>query len=539
MNQQHSEPLGWGKLSSLIAHAIHDLNGAARNGQRHMYKDLATAVVESIRLMLYASNSIDKENSPHLKNDKHLRTQYRAIMAALSKLVLSAKLASTMWSPPDAVVKMETDANDVLVAVRNFLGSAQEAGIEIQDNDPRLLENGATSISSLQWRRKRNNSQSSARGTANDSDEPQPRFFLHPEQVSILQNSATNMHGTIMSFIEYVRKISEKSPDSKDLAQSTSIQSATPLIIAQFRNLGNIISQFLNHVEEIAVDESLIHAGDLKFAKQSLYNSMGSLFVATQFVTNDAPTADELDASIAQVEQCATTVEESVWDICRAISKLTSERMSKGSNTTSQSPTPVRALQKTPPTSHQIRDANDLLAWNIPETSLSIDTGKVASQDFFSLHEEDGRISPDTDVSERDEFDDILGSPDDEFLSQAMSQRTVSDNALGRRPDDKVKKFFGEEAAVAAKRRDTTIGPLSAMSSAPSAIGAPSTLGTGEIPWYLGYDYTPNDIVFNMEGQVKGGTLTALVERLTLHDFLGEFDNIVNRRLLLCLKDGR
>jgi hypothetical protein len=26
---------------------------------------------------------------------------------------------------------------------------------------------------------------------------------------------------------------------------------------------------------------------------------------------------------------------------------------------------------------------------------------------------------------------------------------------------------------------------------------------------------------------------------LTLHDFLGEFDNIVNRRLLLCLKDGR
>jgi hypothetical protein len=136
----------------------------------------------------------------------------------------------------------------------------------------------------------------------------------------------------------------------------------------------------------------------------------------------------------------------------------------------------------------------------------------------------------------QNEIDDILASPDDEFSSQSMSQRSVSDNALGRRPDDKVKKFFGEEVAVAAKRRDTTIGPLSAMSSAPSAIGAPSNLGTGEIPWYLGYDYTPNDIVFNMEGQVKGGTLTALVERLTLHDFLGEFDNIVNRRLLLCLK---
>jgi hypothetical protein len=87
IDHQSGEPLNWGKLSSLIAHAIHDLNSAARNGQRHLYKDLTTSVVESIRLMLYASNSIDKENSPHLKTDKNLRAQYRAIMAALSKLV--------------------------------------------------------------------------------------------------------------------------------------------------------------------------------------------------------------------------------------------------------------------------------------------------------------------------------------------------------------------------------------------------------------------------------------------------------------------
>lgn len=526
VDQQINEPLGWGKLSSLIAHAIHDLNSAARNGQRHLYRDYTTAVVESIRLMLYTSNSIDKENSPHLKNDKNLRTNHRAIMAALSKLVLSAKLASTMWSPPDAVVKMETDANDVLVAVRNFLGSAQEACIEIQDTDPRLLENGATSIASLQWRRKRNNSQSSARGPASEMDEPQPRFFLHPEQVAILQNSATNMHGTIMSFIEYVRKLAEKNPNSKDVASATpNIQSATPLIIAQFRNLGNIVSQFLNHVEDIAVDDTLAHAGDLKFAKQCLYNSMGSLFVATQFITNDAPTADELDTNVAQVEQCATSVEESVWDICRAISKLTSERMSKPTvapAAISQSPPPSRPAQKTPPTSHQIRDTNDLLAWKIPDTSLSIDTGKDISQDYFSTQDEDGRISPDTDISDRDELDDILASPDDDLSPQALAQRSMSDNPLGRRPDDKLKKFFGEEAAAAAKRRETTIGPSSTVSNMPSAIGAPTSLTTPEAPWYLGYDYTPNDIVFNMEGQVKGGTLAALVERLTLHDYLGK-----------------
>ncbi|KAK9686573.1 hypothetical protein K7432_015114 [Basidiobolus ranarum] len=39
---------------------------------------------------------------------------------------------------------------------------------------------------------------------------------------------------------------------------------------------------------------------------------------------------------------------------------------------------------------------------------------------------------------------------------------------------------------------------------------------TGE--WYLGYDYSDEEIVFNCEGQLIGGTIQVLVERLTLHD---------------------
>jgi len=39
-------------------------------------------------------------------------------------------------------------------------------------------------------------------------------------------------------------------------------------------------------------------------------------------------------------------------------------------------------------------------------------------------------------------------------------------------------------------------------------------------PWFLNYDYDPSDMVFNMESSVKGGTLDALVERLTMHDLL-------------------
>ncbi|KAI9358689.1 ras guanine nucleotide exchange factor domain-containing protein [Pilaira anomala] len=38
--------------------------------------------------------------------------------------------------------------------------------------------------------------------------------------------------------------------------------------------------------------------------------------------------------------------------------------------------------------------------------------------------------------------------------------------------------------------------------------------------WYLGYDYPEGDLVFTVENSIKGGTLRALVERLTLHDFI-------------------
>ncbi|RCH89195.1 hypothetical protein CU097_001042, partial [Rhizopus azygosporus] len=74
---------------------------------------------------------------------------------------------------------------------------------------------------------------------------------------------------------------------------------------------------------------------------------------------------------------------------------------------------------------------------------------------------------------------------------------------------DKIKKFFGDDA------------PLEVVGSKPA---------TTERPDFLKHDYGPNDIVFNMEGNVKGGTLPALVERLTMHDY---FDmNFINTFLL-------
>ena len=42
-------------------------------------------------------------------------------------------------------------------------------------------------------------------------------------------------------------------------------------------------------------------------------------------------------------------------------------------------------------------------------------------------------------------------------------------------------------------------------------------------PWYLRPTYDPSEIMIDPDGTIRGGTLTALVERLTAHDQLGQY----------------
>lgn len=43
-----------------------------------------------------------------------------------------------------------------------------------------------------------------------------------------------------------------------------------------------------------------------------------------------------------------------------------------------------------------------------------------------------------------------------------------------------------------------------------------------DMPWFLRPDYGPNDLLIDpADGSVKGGTLAALVERLTAHELSG------------------
>jgi hypothetical protein len=64
---------------------------------------------------------------------KALRTHHHHVTSALSKLIFSAKIATGIWPPPDSVNKMRFQAGQVLLSIRHFVSSAQEAGLELRE----------------------------------------------------------------------------------------------------------------------------------------------------------------------------------------------------------------------------------------------------------------------------------------------------------------------------------------------------------------------------------------------------------------------
>ena len=81
-----------------------------------------------------------------------------------------------------------------------------------------------------------------------------------------------------------------------------------------------------------------------------------------------------------------------------------------------------------------------------------------------------------------------------------------------RDPSSKVRKIFGDDA--------------------PSPPIIPKPAPTFDEAWFLKHDLEA-DLVYDAKGQVKGGTLDALIERLTRHDMM---DSTFNQTFLLTFK---
>ncbi|GAA5805684.1 hypothetical protein HPULCUR_011207 [Helicostylum pulchrum] len=512
------EELSWNKLAKDIAFAIHQLNLSAQKGQSEELQSKTAIIVEAVRLMLYASRSMEKDSQP--MQDPAFREPRRAVMSSLSKLVLSSKMGSEISEFSTCIVamfqKVQRDANDVLIAVRNFVTVCQRNNILVSYVNPRLLDDvtqlpfeptsfnpsiprpNSNSIISESVNNYSNVNISTASITPDDKKVPtntsgieannsliqKAKFLLNQDLVLSLQAYA---HQIYVSTEELSLKGSEILTKLNENITQFDQERATA--VSMFRILSSQISQYIVILDDINLDNIDIHQipsiSSYRLSRQSLYTAIGHLFGAIQTLTDintgvtDA--VHTIDEAIVGVENALQSIEQSV------VAMVTERRRTMGVNRDD-----YITLSPTVSTGPNTNTKNSP---RLSFSDVTLDQSESTYTTNPSSRSQDGGVD-----SDQSEFS-VATSPNDDGLPSRFSMRRATAGTI----ISTTSSGNGKATEFMHRRRQLSLRTDDRSQDSNDT---------------LGNDHHPNDIEFGSDNTVKGGTLAALVERLTVHDTL-------------------
>ncbi|KAF8936047.1 hypothetical protein BGZ47_009689 [Haplosporangium gracile] len=524
----------WESLSDYTNGAIQNLLYSAENGFKGYFQIQATQVVEAIRVMLYASGTVDKDSTP-IRMHPGLKLHHRQIMAALSKLILSAKMASGVWPAEGAVSKMLSDANDVAQSVHHFILMAQGAGVTVHDVDAKLIVDPESSMDPKPTER-------SNRGLSSRASMEGGEAHLRPQAISIgLSNqldyysksscrALSTLSLQLRKAIDSSRNTAPQLTTSSRLSLGSSILNSSQSSqmvnqcqqsISQLGSLLSLVGEFytLTLNEYPSIEDQYFM--DVRSSKQTLYNNIAALVMSIQLATDPMVQTSVLEMAL----EATTTAERSTMELVALTRSLAMEKdevdkqerlygkgvldpVPSAVNLTfnaSQRQTEIDSYFQEPGSdmddstlkNSRLRSNSQVSTFSSTSSASNISAPTTPGTEYTGRSQANAYPFPSNPTSERS----ASPPPPVPALPTAATAITNShsgQNAHSQKFDTrghKVKKMLGDEApAPAAKPK------------------------VQEQPWYLGHDYSPADISFNMEGHVRGGTLPALVERLTLHD---------------------
>ncbi|KAI9168385.1 hypothetical protein H9P43_007757 [Blastocladiella emersonii ATCC 22665] len=474
----------WSLLTQQIFSAIQRLLKSAKASNKAMFIPNSSHIVDAIRAMLHASGAVDKE-APAVKNNPALKTQHRALLGSLSKLVLAAKLASGVWPPPDAVQKMIGEASDLLAAVRGFVEAARACSVEVK-----------TDILDEKEREERERAEQAAAAAAAAQPDlapaAEPRMqhqrASDPRTLSIslaTHESVQQLDAVSSSVLSTLGKLYANTQES--------ITVATLLTLT--RTTVTEVGQFLSLIEEVQLEEGpdspLLH--EFKIHKQSLYNNIAGLVMATSQATDPLAPPNAMEQVVVSI----TVVERSVKDLLASTQQLLDAKYRREHRRSSMAASAV-PLSPVSPFPQQKPVGGEMLALN---TELANSAAARAAQQAYA---------PRSASAATFHGSSPIHSPPYQSSGVSSYPGPARATSMASSPpatpySAKLRRFFGDD-----------VDPSTIAGGAAGARGFAEQ--QEEQPWFLAYDYAPSEIVFNMEAQVKGGTLPALVERLTLHD---------------------
>lgn len=481
----------WLQLTSRVVRSINRLNHSVKSQWKASFIRDAAEVVDAVRLLLLATDLLDPA-VPALKGNSTLLEQHTLMLKALVRMVLSAKLASRVWPPPDAMLQVQADANEVMLAMRHLVNEAQAGGIAL-----RVLM--ATDL---------------FRHTEDDS-----------AVVMDLLGHFENIYRAVLTsserFVQFLRRRSvtgyslfleaTASHNGNDSAPYTQMISLAKTLIQHTSNLLTIFDD-IQSTGFVNID-SHPDAENLRF---SLYNAVGLLVVTLQMATDPLADLEVFDEAVSCAQSLDQVVKELVV-IVKVLVEVRDEqefalleeetekfsfsiepsRRSFTSLTATTALSPSWQQQPTPRSESSSSKRNSLDQQPIKEDEDEVINTKPIPTN--SEADEDDQVPNHVPIP-RKLIEKVAPWEDPQFVPPKL-KRSSTNNASKDRG-----RYASADYYSSAK---STHPLLPSSSSIPDEIK------------YLKHDYKEQELAFTAEGTVKGGTLTALVERLTPHDTLG------------------
>eukprot|EP00158_Paraphelidium_tribonemae_P007619 Partr_v1_DN28301_c0_g1_i5_m78717 putative Cell division control protein len=475
---------GWDRFYVEIADEITILRDIIASKEKSRYLEQTSNIVMTIQRMLTLSETLDKDSSV-LKSHKMLGIHHRNILKALSKLVLSAKQASGVWPPPDSSAQMRSDTNEVLLAARHFTSTAKDSAVDIHMETPEHYEEGSSTTTGFE-----------------------PRKGEKPP----VYGSDCIPAQTLMSGIDAApRLITDAIVKLHEFVKGREDAGSGAELIAFTRDIVTEVGQFLSLIEDIdtsPVTPDIVTEFDRY--KENLYNSIRSLVASTTAAVEPLPNVDALD----QVTLYSSSVETAVNDLVISAKYVLEEKNLMNNLDIPYESAKDRALSLEPRRALSMNHLSSSVPKNKPSMSESLEStteeefesrsmGKVTRFPLVSRMTNDDRMTKSGPVSPAAYSDIANMLPVKASNVRKFKPRKIATSApiprrvtVSGKTSTKLSKFFGNELAT-------------------------STIEANEVDeqeWFLGFDHSPKDMLLSMEGQVKGASLPALVERMTAHD---------------------
>ncbi|RCH89733.1 hypothetical protein CU098_005179 [Rhizopus stolonifer] len=403
---------------------------------------------------------------------------------------MGSEISEFSASIPTIFQKVQRDANDVLVAVRNFVTLCQQRNVTVSFVNPRLLDDitqlpyDPPSTATNNHCKTNTNGPSIERNHSSKSinAEEKKGFLTHSTELntSLVQKAKYLLNqDLVLNLQAYSHQIYGSTEELsligsavlKKAQKETSVEfhEERTNAVSMFRSLSSQISQYIGVLDEISLDSIDLHAPSIsnyRISRQSLYTAIGQLFGAIQTLTDIHVS---LGKAVQTINQSIVSVEDAIRSIEQSVVDMVNERKR---------------------TMGAVRD--DFITVS-PTASSIIPIRKPSVNDNGTSHfDHQGQLSP----RSQDGFSELDGS---EF---GMRRGTIAS-------------FVSSNNSIVNSFKGT--GDLASRMRQQSIRTDDRSFESNDV---LGNDHHPDEIEFGSDNTVKGGTLAALVERLTIHDTL-------------------